>query len=147
MERNMWTHSSCSSSSSHSSLASFSFFLFWMKNKYLPSVGFGAEMWRMRKCWSVLWDGPRALKQVGWPRSLCTLPVFLCSFTLNLKTEKWNPLCVSAEAWLTARAEKVMSDTCALVHVYIMFSSSSEQKCEPCFRLCLGKDVLILFTV
>lgn len=85
----MWTHT-CSSSGS-SSQAAFSVFLLRIKNKYLPLVSFGAEMWRMRKCWCFVeraaGDGLQALKHVGWPRSLCTLPVFLCSFTFDLKTE------------------------------------------------------------
>lgn len=68
------------------------------KNKYLPLVGFRAEMWRMRKCWCV--GGrrrPAALQHVGWPGSLCTLPVFLSSFTFDVKAETWIPLVSQSE--------------------------------------------------
>lgn len=75
-----------------------------------------------------LWKGLQALKQVGWPRSLCTLPVFLCSFTLNLKTEKWNPLC---DCWgLThihsRESAPAAAHTCRLLHVYITVNNSRE---------------------
>lgn len=91
------------------------------KNKYLPLVGFWAEMWRMRKCWCVctVGDGLQPVQHVGRPRSLCTLPVFLWQ-------NHESPL---RDYWSLNRAVKVTTDTNRLT---MWFSSESGATCLLC---------------